>query len=88
MLGSTQVSGGEVLWKSFFKKKEQVRFCSSFNWTQVRQMEWVNLLPLVQIYSHLRGSRQLKELKLQKQAESEPADNFCVWDEGLEPLKP
>lgn len=42
------------------------------------------LLPPVQIDSHLQGSR---ELKLQKQAKSEPADTFCVLDEGLNALK-
>lgn len=92
MLGSTQVSGGEVLWKSGKKKKkywEKLRFHASANRTQVCWMEWVSqsfLLPPVQIYSRQQGVRELK-LQKKNQAESEPADKFCVLGEGLELLK-
>lgn len=100
MLGSTQVSDGEVLKKSDFFLKTVVGFCTS-SIVKLKENDTGLLRVSISEFSAptcpnlFLSTMQLwaKTAKKQKnnnkkQAESEPADRFCVLDEGLGPLKP
>lgn len=93
MLGSTQLAGEEVLCYLGKKKKKESKTqkCSSSVVTPQGQDAGFLDRVLPPVYCTKNISIPIYKVSrsetVEKQAESEPADKFCVLDEGLEPLK-